>query len=236
MSNTTTVNAKPRVTIVVVPRERFGMAQRSLESIYATAGIPFELIYIDARSPRKISEWLKAESAAKGFRVIHLDRFVNPNEARNIGLAASSTEYVVFSDNDVICADGWLSAAVRCADETGADVVQPLICGRSSHSFARAFYNRCLRRRQENLLFRWPSGSRLARCDDSTIGSRWRKCAALKREQTETCEFHCVLMRRTIFDRVGHFDEDMGGHEGPYRFFHLCCAGRRQDHVRTGFS
>lgn len=200
----------PRVTIVVVPRERFGMAQRSLESIYATADIPFELIYIDPRSPRKISEWLKEESAAKGFRVIHLDRFVNPNEARNIGLRAASTEYVIFSDNDVICAEGWLSAAVRCADETEADVVQPLICeGLPVHS--RVHFTKGAFAADNSAFFSAGAGDR----DLLDVMIHHREPlekikGVLKREQTDTCEFHCILIRRNVFDRVGPLDEDMG--------------------------
>ncbi len=46
---------------------------------------------------------------------------------------------------------------------------------------------------------------------------------ALKREQTETCEFHCILIRRTIFDRVGHFDEDMGATK-DHIDFSICVA------------
>jgi glycosyltransferase involved in cell wall biosynthesis len=223
MNNSTTVSGAPRVTIVVVPRERFGVAQRSLESIYATAGIPFELIYIDARSPRKISEWLKAESADKGFRVIHLDRFVNPNEARNIGLAASSTEYVVFSDNDIICADGWLSAAVRCADETGADVVQPLICeGLPVHS--RVHFAKGAFAVDKKTFFSSGPGDR----DLLDVMTHHREPIekvrdVLKREQTETCEFHCILMRRSIFDRTGPFDEDMGATK-DHIDFSICVA------------
>src|SRR6185312_2296621 len=117
-----------RVTVVVSPRERFGMAKGSLESIYATAGIAFDLVYIDGRSPKHVSDWLDQAAPAKGFKVIRLDRFVTPNEARNLGAAAARTEYVTFIDNDVIGSEGWLAALVKAGDETGAEIVSPLVC------------------------------------------------------------------------------------------------------------
>src|SRR5215469_1906691 len=124
----TGMSGSPRVTIVVSPRERFGMARQSLESIYASSDIPFELVYIDDRSPDWLSQWLETESIKRGFRVIQRDRFVTPNEARNLGAAASTTDYIVFIDNDVICSPGWLGALVRTADEPRAAGVAPLIC------------------------------------------------------------------------------------------------------------
>jgi hypothetical protein len=39
--------SSPRVTVVVVPRERFGVTRRALEAVYATTREPFHLIYVD---------------------------------------------------------------------------------------------------------------------------------------------------------------------------------------------
>ena len=200
---------KPRVTIVVSPRERFGVAKESLDSIYAKSDRPFELVYVDARSPKRITEWLKVEAPAKGFKHIHLDRFVTPNEARNLGLAAATTEFVIFIDNDVVCADGWLSAMVRCADETEADVISPLVCeGLPLHSrihqatgtFTKdraAFYS-APKGERELIDIMTHHGTPIERVRDQ-----------LHREETELFEFHCVMVRRSIFDRVGCFDESM---------------------------
>jgi len=40
----------PQVTIVVVPRERFSLAARSLQSIYEQSDVPFRLVYVDGGS------------------------------------------------------------------------------------------------------------------------------------------------------------------------------------------
>jgi len=45
---------QPLTTIVVVPRERFGFAIKSLESLFDRTEPPFHLVYVDAGSPNYI--------------------------------------------------------------------------------------------------------------------------------------------------------------------------------------
>jgi hypothetical protein len=60
-----------KVTIIVSPREQFGMARRSLESIYQHTSIPFDLVYVDTRSPRSHRRWLERESKDRGFKLLY---------------------------------------------------------------------------------------------------------------------------------------------------------------------
>jgi len=115
------------VTSVVVPRERFSIAQHSLESIYKHTR-PFELIYVDGGSPRAVSRWLDQAATQYGFRLLRSKQYLMPNQARNIGLAEVKTKYVVFIDNDVIVWPGWLESLIECAEETGAWIVGPVVC------------------------------------------------------------------------------------------------------------
>jgi hypothetical protein len=52
--------------------------------------------------------------------------YLAPNRARNVAAAHVRTPYVVFVDNDVLVAPGWLEALVDCADATSAWAVGPL--------------------------------------------------------------------------------------------------------------
>ena len=54
--------AGPLVTVVVVPRERFSLTKRSLESIYANTHSEFTLLYVDGGSPSSIKRYLAEES------------------------------------------------------------------------------------------------------------------------------------------------------------------------------
>lgn len=194
---------EPQVTVVVVPRERFSCARQSLESIYEHTKIPFKLIYVDGNSPAKVKSYLQEEAKAKNFKIIRTECYLYPNQARNIGLKHVDTKYLVFVDNDVIVTPGWLTRLVDCAKATNAAIVGPLMCqyeplheivhfaGGEAHIWVDKTGRRRLREKM------YLQGKRVA----DVRGQ-------LQRTETELAEFHCVLVRRDIFDLVGRLDED----------------------------
>lgn len=193
-----------QVTIVVVLRERFSCARRSLESLYEYTTLPFKLIYVDSNSPAKVQRYLEQQAQEKAFQLIRTNHYLYPNQSRNLGLAKVTTPYVVFVDNDVIVSPGWLEALVQCAEETGAAVVGPLMCqhepvheevhfaGGQSHVWVDKTGRRRLREKM------YQQGQTVEQLRSQ-----------LQRMQTELAEFHCVLVRRDIFDRIGMLDEQM---------------------------
>ena len=60
------------------------------------------------------------------YELISLPYMVKPNEARNMGVAETSTEYVVIADNDIEYEAGWLEALEEHAVEHDSDAVAPL--------------------------------------------------------------------------------------------------------------
>lgn len=195
------IPAQPLVTLVVVPRERFGVALRSLESIYADTSFPFRLIYVDAGSPPTVSSALAAQARIREFDLFRVDRLLAPNEARNLVLPRVQTRYVVFLDNDVVVAPGWLEALVRCAEETGADLVGPLylvgeLPGDFVHMAGGALHieeSGGHRRLVEKHLY---AGRKLPDIP-----------ASLERQQTDLLEFHCLLARTERLQSLGPLDE-----------------------------
>ncbi len=193
----------PIVTVVVVPRERFGLTQRSLEDLYEHTTLPFHLIYVEAGAPTSVRRYLEAAAAQRQFQLIQSDRFLSPNEARNLAWRHVRTKYVVFLDNDVLFTPRWLEELVRCAEETGAWVVGPLyligelseqtvhMAGGVAHIIEeggrRIFYD-------EHRL----ANSPLASVRDS-----------LHRMPCDYVEFHCTLVRNEVFGRLGPLDEQL---------------------------
>ena len=191
-----------QVTIVVVPRERFSCTRESLESIYQYTEIPFKLIYVDGNSPKQVQQYLQKTAQEQKFQIIRTDYYLTPNHARNLGLAQVNTKYVVFLDNDVVVSSGWLNHLVKCAEKTEAAVVGPLMCqdkplheivhfaGGESHIWTDKTGRRRLREKM------YKQGQRVADVRPQ-----------LQRQQTELAEFHCVLVRTDIFERIGRLDE-----------------------------
>lgn len=116
------------VTIVVTPRDRFCLTQESLETIFSKTDVPFEMIYVDGASPDHIRDYLVKKSQEKNFKLIRVEHFLTPNQARNIAVKHIKTPFAAFVENDVAVADGWLSAMLDCAQNTGCALVCPITC------------------------------------------------------------------------------------------------------------
>jgi GT2 family glycosyltransferase len=194
--------SEPKVTLIVVPRERFSYTQKSLENIYENTHLPFHLIYVDVNSPSRIKSYLEAQAQDKKFRLIRVNHFLPPNQARNLALEFVNTEYVVFIDNDVLVKPGWLDALVQCADETESWIVGPLCC--EGDDFAKVHmaggsYEFKQHGDQRWMIMRRP-------CFRTPL-SKVR--TEFKRQPTQAMEFHCVLVRMEVFKELGLLDEQV---------------------------
>ena len=193
------------VTIVVVPRDHFSHARESLESILELTAPPYTLIYVDGGSPRHIRRYLAERAASRGFRLIRTDCFLSPNRARNLGLGAATTRYVVFLDNDVVVAPNWLGPLLECAETTGATVVTPLNCqGVPLHTVVHCAGG-------ETGVREVAVAGRIERHLVDRIYAQGRPIdevrAAMPRAPTGVAEFHGMLVRRDIFATLGALDE-----------------------------
>lgn len=208
----------PDVTIVVVPHERFQFAQLSLESLYENTQFPFSLVYVDNNSPVKLRNYLQAAAERKGFYLIRSDRFLSPNQARNLGLKQVHSKYVVFVDNDVIFAPGWLEALVKCTEETGATVVGSLVCQyRPVHTIVHCAGGEYMPPEEyakfikgEPTVPQTPEAKGKWQIHEKTYHQN-RKVEEvrdqLKRQPTGFVEFHAMLVRTEIFEKIGFLDE-----------------------------
>jgi GT2 family glycosyltransferase len=195
--------SEPQVTVVVVPRERFGHTIDTLESIYAETRFPFRLVCVDGGSPRRMKRRLERMSVERGFRLVRKDRYLSPNEARNIGLAHVETKYVVFIDNDALVTEGWLEALVRCADETGA-----WVCG--SLCLFGPLESEIIHVAGSDGSITQEGGRRRFYEAQHHAGRRASEVLPLlKREPCDLVEFHSTLVRSEVFDRIGPLDEGL---------------------------
>jgi len=198
--------ADPQVTIIVVPREQFSKTRTSLESVYAVTSLPFELVYIDGNSPPHLRRYLAEQAEARGFTLVRTEYYLTSNEARNLGLRHARTPYVAFIDNDVAVTPGWLEALLRCADETGAWAVGPLYCfGVDGASVTPHTVHTA----GADLRIVEDGGRRLHEEHRHVDRLVAEVLPTLRREPIDLIEFHCMLVRRSAFGRVGPLDEQL---------------------------
>lgn len=186
-------------TIAVIPRERYSLTRQVVEAIYEHTDQPFDLIVVDGGSPPSVASYLERASAERGFQLIRRDYVLSPNEARNLAIARATTKYITFIDNDALASPGWLSKLVECAEETGAWVVGPVylagppgtdlvhMAGGDAHIEDGGFVER----------------------HHHMNGRLHEVRPRLARGPTEMVEFHCMLVRRDVFDRFGPLDEGL---------------------------
>ncbi|MCX7595409.1 MAG: glycosyltransferase [Fischerella sp.] len=201
------LNADPQVTIIVAPRERFSYTRQNLESIYEHTEYPFKLIYVDGNSPSDIRRYLEQQAHEKGFELIRTNYYLSPNRARNIGLRHVNTKYVVFIDNDVSVTPGWLKHLVECAEQTGATVVSPLICQHLPlHTEIHCAGG------ESGVKVETKNGTTTRRIIEK-IYKQGRKVAdvrpQLQRQKTGLAEYHCMMVRTEIFEKIGVLDEGL---------------------------
>jgi GT2 family glycosyltransferase len=116
------------VSVVIVPREGFRQAPARLAQLLDATDTAFRLVYVDGNSPARIARRIRRVIRGQGGTLIRADRYLCPTHARNLGFREVDTRYTVFLDNDVVVTPGWLEGLVRCAEETGAAFVSPVIC------------------------------------------------------------------------------------------------------------
>jgi GT2 family glycosyltransferase len=191
----------PPISIVIVPRDRFSIAPRTLRSLLANTTLPYRLIYVDAGSPVDVRDELATLAKRHDFTLIRLDDYVAPNRSRNIGLREATGEFVVVAENDVLFMPGWIEPLIDCARQTGADVVSPVILIGEPRDQRIHFVG-------GEMIEQDGAGRGTLRDVYWHVGRRVGDVQAdLRRRPSQFSELHCALIRRDLLARTGPFDE-----------------------------
>jgi hypothetical protein len=115
--------ADARLTYVVPIRDR----PRQLDRLLASIGAGADVVVVDdaSRDPAAVA----AVAARHGARVLPLAANVGPAGARNAGLAAVTTPFVVFVDSDIVLEPGTVPTLLRHFADDRVAVVAPRIAG-----------------------------------------------------------------------------------------------------------
>ncbi|NNE96760.1 MAG: glycosyltransferase family 2 protein [Acidimicrobiales bacterium] len=194
--DTITQQATPDVTIGFLARERFELGAESLASLYEKTTLPFRLLLVDAATPpRYWQAMLQVLDGHDNWQVLRHDQHLLPAAAKNLILRHAKTEYVCLLENDNIFNDGWLEALLDACESASADVAVPLVReGRGDHGHF-----------DHHLGSLVPAGDGLWRVDPE---ERPRN-RITERQPVTFVEQHCLLFRRSVFDRIGPYDEEL---------------------------
>lgn len=193
------------VTIGVVARDRFSKAAQSLRRLVEVTPQPYRLLVVDGGTPPRYRK--EMERAVKGHPDVEFlttDHFLNPNAAKNwIIRESKGCEWLALIENDNLMTPGWLDGLRDACEAEGAQVARPMLlerkCFRTFPHFDQRFGS-IEKSTSED-------GSRSFRIHPRK--GALRKDLHAKRALTTVLETHALLFRRSVFDVMGGFDEDV---------------------------
>ena len=186
--------AAPGLVSIIIPTcAARGLIKIAIRTLRArTQDHPIEIICIDSISADQADwkDWLRDNADG----VVETDAAFNWSLYNNLGVAAAKGEYLLFLNDDIEVLDwGWLSALLEHAQNPAVGVVGPHLLypdGRVQHAgmFLAANVGR--------------HAFRFAPADDpGPFG------LALVTRNVMAVTGACMLMRRTVYDALGGFDE-----------------------------
>lgn len=192
------------ITIGFFPRERFSLAAESLQRIFDYTCIPFNLIVVDCNTPKVY--WQQMEQVLRGrsnVNVIHKNHYLMPNQSKNLVIQEAKDDFLCFIENDVLVEEGWLSQLLAACVEHPADV-----------AIARIIEGPLGEKKVH-----WDPNLGQVQSVQTTEGVKWEILPPTGDQQLDkgshrrtielSGEAHCQLYRRSVFDSVAPFDEEV---------------------------
>lgn len=193
------------VTVIMAPRERYSRILQSIDSLYENTEVPFKLIVVDGALPPAVKKGVEEAAEKRGFEFIYHDYPLTPNEARNVALKKADTEWIVFVDNDVVYLPNWLPPLIEAANEFDAWLVGPTIVDADDD-----LESGIVHAAGGDSGFEMIDGKLHYHFVPGEMHVPWHEAKErLQRGPTTMVEFHAMLARRSIFDKLGPFDEKL---------------------------
>lgn len=188
--------ASPRASILIVPRQQFGVLDTCLERLYAsTHGVDFEtvVVHLTGDGAHRLPQYEYPQ-----LRAFESDTYLYPHEAKNLALehASPDSEWIVFMDNDVCVHEGWLERMIAAAEAENAKVVHPLYLFergglRIVHMAHGEFSDDASGRRRPLM---------------KLVNHPLSFAEGLERRDSDFVEFHCWMIHRSVLERLGPFE------------------------------
>jgi GT2 family glycosyltransferase len=189
-----------QASVVVAPRERLTSLPGSLRSLFATLPSDLHVVVVEGGTPDETRAELRRLATDRPFDLVSLPYMVKSNEARNLGVTRTSSEYVIIADNDIEYEPGWFEALAEHALANRSDVASPLVCiGPPAATVIHQAGGRLEASRVDGEV-RLGEVQRLMDVPLADVDQ-------LPGIASDICEFHCILVRRSLFDEMGGLDE-----------------------------
>jgi GT2 family glycosyltransferase len=189
-----------RASVVVAPRERLTSLPGSLRSLFATLPSDLHVVVVEGGTPDETRAELRQLATDRPFDLVSLPYMVKSNEARNLGVTRTSSEFVIIADNDIEYEPGWFEALAEHALANRSDAASPLVCiGPPPATVIHQAGGRLEASRVDGEVHL----GEVQRLMDVPLAD----VDQLPGVASDICEFHCILVRRSLLDEMGGLDE-----------------------------
>ncbi len=218
------VSVSEDVAIVCLTRHGHGTAKAVVQGVEREGSGVKSFVCVDIGSPAPVAEYLASEQRRRpGFSHVHFEQLVSRQQARIGALERVESEYTLLIDNNMLLEPGAIAALVDAAEETGADLVSPVIVTRGGsihYSGGKVLRKRSLRSLGRGQTYR-----------PQDTGATVRTAlvdAELERMDIDFVESHCCLARTDSLRIPGVLLE------GMHNAHTMCYAGHelRRRHGR----
>jgi len=191
------VVSRPLVTgmtsIVILTFNELKYTRECIESIKRHTPEPHEVIFVDNASKDGTVKWLrKIVAKHTNYRLIENDKNEGFAKGCNQGIEASSGEYILLLNNDVVVTDNWLSGMLEClnsAPDTG--IVGPMTNNISGPQKIRDVDYKTMGRMHD-------------------YAKLFREMHRYRRIAFRRIVGFCMLFRRQLADKIGLLDTSFG--------------------------
>ncbi len=205
----TSSQTEPRVSIVMLTYNALDYTKKAVDSILQHTNLPYEFILVDNGSKDGTVAYLKKlQKEQKHVKVIFNKKNKGFAAGNNQGAQQAQGQYLLFLNNDVLVADGWLEDLLKAIEkDANIGMVGPLTNSISGlQRIAQVPYT------DEDGFYRFAAQVRTLNKDKITPR---RRIAGF-----------CLLMPRQLFFDLNGFDESFG--TGNFEDDDLCIRTRQK--------
>ncbi len=182
-------------SIIVLTLNQLGYTKRCLESIEKHTSVPYEVIVVDNGSSDGTIQFLQQwVSKAENRRVVYNADNLGFAKGSNIGIARANGQYIVLVNNDVVVTPKWLERLLACAARDASIGIVGALTNAVSGP-------QCV----EQPVYDTES---LVGLDD--FAKDWAQRHLGQRTPAVRVVGFCMLVRKSVIDNIGGFDERFG--------------------------
>jgi len=190
------------VDIIICVHNAHDDVKSCLESVVRCTSAPYQIILVDDGSDPKTENLLKEFSQSnQNTKLIRNPKALGYTYAANIGMKASSANYIVLLNSDTLVTIGWLDGMIHC-QQSGEKIgiVGPLSNTASWQSVPLVHEDGD-----------WALNKLPIEYDLEHYSKLIKNNAAQIYPNLPLINGFCMLIHRTVFDTIGYFDEENFG-------------------------